>query len=199
MTNKKDVLIITPSVMVAKGIESILGDMGEFRVAGILPDLDRGNDLRLKNRDIDIVLLDPSVFGYDARGGGKSYFADFTDAPVLALVSAVSDEDILRSYDGCVTLFDAPNVIVRKLRAALETKQDSPKNEGNELSSREKEILICVAKGMLNKEIADLYNLSIYTVITHRKNITRKTGIKTVAGLTVYALLNNLIDINSVE
>ena len=68
-----------------------------------------------------------------------------------------------------------------------------------ELSSREKEILICVAKGMLNKEIADKLNLSIYTVITHRKNITRKIGIKTVAGLTVYALLNNLIDMNSVE
>ena len=52
---------------------------------------------------------------------------------------------------------------------------------------------------MLNKEIADLYSISIYTVITHRKNITRKTGIKTVAGLTVYALLNNLIDVNSFE
>ena len=50
-----------------------------------------------------------------------------------------------------------------------------------------------------NKEIADKYNLSIHTVITHRKNITRKTGIKTVAGLTVYALLNNLIDPNSIE
>ena len=71
--------------------------------------------------------------------------------------------------------------------------------EGEELSAREKEILVSVAKGMLNKEIADQYNISIYTVITHRKNITRKTGIKTVAGLTVYALLNNLIDMNSVE
>jgi len=59
--------------------------------------------------------------------------------------------------------------------------------------------LVCVAKGMLNKEIADFYNISIHTVITHRKNITRKTGIKTVAGLTVYALLNNLIDPSSVE
>ncbi len=71
--------------------------------------------------------------------------------------------------------------------------------EGEELSTREKEILVSVARGMLNKEIADQYNISIYTVITHRKNITRKTGIKTVAGLTVYALLNNLIDINTVE
>ncbi len=52
---------------------------------------------------------------------------------------------------------------------------------------------------MLNKEIADRYNISIYTVISHRKNITRKTGIKTVAGLTVYALLNNLIDMHSIE
>ena len=52
---------------------------------------------------------------------------------------------------------------------------------------------------MLNKEIADQYNISIHTVISHRKNITRKIGIKTVAGLTVYALLNGLIDINTVE
>lgn len=68
-----------------------------------------------------------------------------------------------------------------------------------ELSDREKEILVGVAKGLLNKEIADQYNISINTVITHRKNITRKTGIKTVSGLTVYAILNNLIDINSIE
>lgn len=64
----------------------------------------------------------------------------------------------------------------------------------DELSAREKEILVSVAMGKLNKEIADEYDISIHTVITHRKNITRKTGIKTVAGLTVYAILNGLID-----
>ena len=68
-----------------------------------------------------------------------------------------------------------------------------------ELSDREKEILVSVARGLLNKEIADRHNISINTVITHRKNITRKIGIKTVAGLTAYAILNNLIDINSIE
>lgn len=73
------------------------------------------------------------------------------------------------------------------------------KSADDVLSDREKEILVCVAKGMLNKEIADQFSLSIYTVITHRKNISRKTGIKTVAGLTVYALLNGLIDINTIE
>ena len=84
-------------------------------------------------------------------------------------------------------------------RSLLESRRESDPATEDPLSAREKEILVCVAKGMLNKEIADQLNLSIYTVITHRKNITRKTGIKTVAGLTVYALLNNLIDMNSVE
>lgn len=72
-------------------------------------------------------------------------------------------------------------------------------SESNELSEREKQILVSVAKGLINKEIADLHHISINTVITHRRNITRKTGIKTVPGLTVYAILNDLIDINSIE
>ena len=81
----------------------------------------------------------------------------------------------------------------------MSSREESVDSEGYDLSVREKEILVCVAKGMLNKEIADFYNISIHTVITHRKNITRKTGIKTVAGLTVYALLNNLIDPASID
>ena len=82
---------------------------------------------------------------------------------------------------------------------AVRSKEKKEPSEREELSEREKEILVSVAKGMLNKEIADQYNISIHTVISHRKNITRKIGIKTVAGLTVYALLNGLIDINTVE
>ena len=78
-------------------------------------------------------------------------------------------------------------------------KHRAEEEERGTLSDREKEILVGVAKGLLNKEIADQNNISVYTVITHRKNITRKTGIKSVAGLTVYALLNGLIDISSIE
>ena len=77
--------------------------------------------------------------------------------------------------------------------------QEKGKEERDELSDREIEILVSVAQGLLNKEIADRHNISINTVITHRKNITRKTGIKTVAGLTVYAILNGYVDINSVK
>lgn len=94
-----------------------------------------------------------------------------------------------------VRLMENPHSSTAKPSSEKTGEQDG----GDELSDREKEILVSVARGMLNKEIADKHGISINTVITHRKNITRKTGIKTVAGLTVYAILNNLIDINTVE
>ena len=67
------------------------------------------------------------------------------------------------------------------------------------LSDREKDIIKCVAKGMSNKEIADKLFLSIHTVTTHRRNITAKLQIHSPAGLTIYAIINNLIDIAEVN
>ncbi len=61
-----------------------------------------------------------------------------------------------------------------------------------ELSAREKEVLRLLVAGKINKEIADELCISINTVITHRKNITSKTGIKSVSGLSLYALMNGL-------
>ena len=86
-------------------------------------------------------------------------------------------------------------------RPALRYEDDSEAGEddGEVLSEREKEVLVLVAKGLLNKEIADKLNISVNTVITHRKNITRKTGIKTAPGLTVYAILGGLVDISDLE
>lgn len=185
--------------MVARGLESILNTVGEFRVNGILSDISGESVSRLKNTGAEIIVIDPVIFEYSSRANARSIVSQYSDAVIVGLRTVNMDDDSWKQYDETINIYDAPPVIVKKLRSAIETHQDAPKSDGNELSAREKEILICVAKGMLNKEIADYYNLSIYTVITHRKNITRKTGIKTVAGLTVYALLNNLIDYNSVE
>ena len=66
--------------------------------------------------------------------------------------------------------------------------------ESHDLSERERDVLVLVAKGYTNKEIATELFISPHTVISHRKNIVHKTGIRSVAGLTVYAVLNKLID-----
>lgn len=199
MKNLKKVLLIEPSRMIARGLEATLCDLGEFRVEGILTDLSRASEMRLRAVGADVIVVDPVVFDFASRSTIKARIAELTDAPVLALQTSPLDEEAIKQFDGVIGIYDDPVAIVRKLRDSIGNRQEQSDNEGQELSAREKEILICVAKGMLNKEIADECNLSIHTVITHRKNITRKTGIKTVAGLTVYALLNNLIDPGSVE
>lgn len=73
------------------------------------------------------------------------------------------------------------------------------KQERAELSNREKEILCCVAKGLTNKEIANELYLSVYTVTTHRRNICNKLQIHTSAGLTIYAIVNKLINLQDVK
>ena len=68
-----------------------------------------------------------------------------------------------------------------------------------QLSDREKEVIVALVQGMANKEIADHLCISVNTVITHRRNIARKLQIHSPAGLTIYAIVNNLVDISSVK
>lgn len=79
------------------------------------------------------------------------------------------------------------------------TKQSGKVQETEELSDRERDVLIQVVRGLSNKEIADVLCISMHTVITHRKHITRKLNIHSTAGLTIYAIVNKLIDLNSME
>lgn len=195
----KRILVIEPSVIIAEGIRSIINNLAEYSVCGIVQEMNRTAAGRLGEYDADLLVVDPASFDSQTRAGGREMLKEATGAPAIALLTSAMNAEGLAGYDGVISLTDKSDEIGQKLSAALRTDTPDRKGEGEELSAREKEILICVAKGMLNKEIADHFCISIYTVITHRKNITRKTGIKTVAGLTVYALLNNLIDMNSME
>ena len=67
------------------------------------------------------------------------------------------------------------------------------------LSDREKDVIIALVQGMSNKEIADHLCISTNTVITHRRNIARKLQIHSPAGLTIYAIVNGLVDISAVK
>ena len=70
----------------------------------------------------------------------------------------------------------------------------TPPTTGHELSAREIEVLVLITKGLINKEIADKLNIGLTTVITHRKNITEKLGIKSVSCLTIYAVMNGYVE-----
>ena len=78
--------------------------------------------------------------------------------------------------------------------------QPLQKNENDEaLSEREREIVICIARGMSNKDVADKLFISVNTVLTHRKNIFRKLDIHSISGLTIYAVVNGLITLDEIR
>lgn len=107
-------------------------------------------------------------------------------------------EDVPESgiiFSETIQMTDSDKMILRKLEkmAALVSLHTSGDPQNEDLSDREKDVLRLVALGMTNREIGEKLYISAHTVITHRKNITAKLGIKTIAGLTMYALINQLI------
>jgi DNA-binding CsgD family transcriptional regulator len=97
--------------------------------------------------------------------------------------------------DEVIFLNDAGTSVLKKLREVLgqDKNLQGRSSDTKLLTDRETDVLRCVALGMTNKEIAGRLFLSTHTVIAHRKNISAKLGIRTIAGFTVYALLNNII------
>ena len=110
---------------------------------------------------------------------------------LIALVSSFVDASLLTKYDESISI---------KIHGLLNLASGEEELDNQEtLSQREKEIVICVVKGMTNKEIAENLFLSIHTVITHRRNISKKLQIHSAAGLTIYAIVNKLVTLNDVK
>lgn len=107
---------------------------------------------------------------------------------------ATGDLESLR----CVNLYSDISLLKGIVDDFIKNEPESTAGE-NDLTQREKEILRLVAMGYSNKEIADSLFISIHTVITHRKNITGKLGIKSISGLTVYSIINRLIDPGQID
>lgn len=185
------VVLIEPSEIVATGIAEIINRNPEFSVIQTLSNPTYYN----ANNETDIIIINPAVIDYNERFDIRSYFGG-TSSALVALAHSNYEENVLRQYDDCIGIYDNSSRIIQKLKSAMEENAQNPKSDINELSTRERDILTAVAKGKTNKEIADEFNISIYTVISHRRNISQKLGINSIPGLTVYAIMNKLVDMS---
>lgn len=187
------IIMLEPSDLIVNGFQKILGDNSQFRVCGRCASIDELKELVNRYKP-SLLIANPVVLGAGASNILSSLLADSPETAVMALIYQYVEPSWLKPYAAVIDIHDSKVQIENKLKQVVNSREGSVDVQSYELTQREKEVLVYIAKGLMNKEIADKLNLSVHTVISHRKNITQKTDIKSIAGLTVYALLNNLID-----
>ena len=193
MKNNK-ILIVETSPLISSGLSSFFEGMNQFTVSAVVDNIEDLQD-KMVIHNPDILIINPIMIGYYALNNFfKNLSQNYPNIHCVALVTTYIDKNILRYFKEIIELSDNKQKVVNKLINLLNNNDETTSQENIELSNREIYVLVSVAKGMTNKEISDYLNISVHTVITHRKNIVKKTGIKSVAGLTVYALLNNLVE-----
>ena len=186
------VIICETSEVITIGLADIIDGMAQFDVVARLDNPEHLSE-KMVSTDANLLIINPSLLGFQNKSFLSQINKEHPQVAIVALVTTHLDHSMLTPYNGVIEISDTRSKIMSKMEEFVQC--DTTKNADDvELSKRETDVLVAVAKGMMNKEIADQMNISIHTVISHRKNITRKTGIKSVSGLTVYALLNNLID-----
>jgi DNA-binding NarL/FixJ family response regulator len=192
------IVIAEPSVIIRSGIIAVLKRLAILNINVLeIADLTRIN-VQLCKWKPDILIVDPSFLGLFSLQNIK-HETGCKGMKCIALQSAATDPSLLKAYDETISIYDTAEQIKEKL-TALCCPDDAPAETGKqELSIREKEIIVCVVKGMTNKQTAEYLCLSAHTVITHRRNIANKLQIHSPAGLTIYAIVNKLVELNDVK
>lgn len=192
------VVIVEPSIIISTGLKHLIELKKGFEVCAIIADYYHYME-KINHLLPDVIIINPSVVDVKKRQHLEEIFTEWKDTAFIALVYQYIEPEVVKQFHAVIDISDDGERIAQKLLHAIDAVNMPEVAEKNELSDREKEVLVALARGKINKEIAEIYHISVHTVITHRKNIIRKTGIKSISGLTVYAILNNLISINDVE
>ena len=186
------ILIVEPSDIIIEGLQSLLDETGDFNVLAPLHDAAILHE-RLVTQSPDLLLINPSMVLPQSQQQ-QAILRFRQSKPVVALLYQYMPPQVLQGYTAVLDICENRGRVASLLRECCDTRDDGGNEESYELSDRETEVLVLLAQGCSSKEIAEKLHISIHTVNTHRKNITHKTGIKSVAGLAVYAALHNLID-----
>jgi len=195
-----DFILIIDSYLIRKGMVSMVNRIQGIRV---LKEFGPGDPFLsyLQSHPVDYIIMSQSVF--------ESSHELFISKPELLEKTVLLQDSHKETavtklppheVQTIIRLMEDKEAIVNKIRNLLDhSKQSDPLSLSMELSPRETTIVRLVSMGLTNRQIAEKLFLSAHTVMTHRKNISSKLGIKSVSGLTVYAIVNNIITIEEVS
>ncbi|MXQ06962.1 response regulator [Alphaproteobacteria bacterium GH1-50] len=208
MSERVRVLIVDDHPMVAEGIEAILDTYDDLEVVGTLSN---GRDAvnRVDELCPDVVLLDLNMPGVTGLSATELILEKRPETRILILSMHDAAEYISTALSHGAMGYILKDVPTEEIKTAIDKVMNgeqylctgafsslNPKkiSDGREpLTSREQTILLELAQGKSNRDVADALEISVHTVETHRKNIKRKLGISSTAGLTRYALEHGVL------
>ena len=190
------IAVAESSVIVRSGLVSVLKRLPDMEVEVVEVTSKDGIRHCMEMHTPQILIVNPQLEGwFDVDAFRQCYKQD---VKLVSLLCSMVDSSQLKGYDERVTLFDDMASLEKKITELLNI-ADEEESDQDALSQREKEIVGCIVRGMTNKEIAEELFISVHTVMTHRKNITRKLQIHSAAGLTIYAIVNKLVELSEVK
>jgi DNA-binding CsgD family transcriptional regulator len=196
MSGSVKITLAEPSVIIRDGVLSILRRLNTLHAEVFeVSDMEQLRS-SLGWQKPDVLMVNPAFLcGLSLQQLKKD--AGNEQLRCIALQSALADNNTLKMYEEIISIYDSADQIKEKLTKIIHEPEEDRRHES--LSVREKEVIVCVIKGMTNKQIADALSLSAHTVITHRRNISAKLQIHSTAGLTIYAIVNKLVELSEVK
>ncbi len=196
--NRIHIAVLEPYAIVYEGISNILLSL-EPRF--IIFQFENCDDLfsAISQKSFDLVLMNPSMV-QNRMKEIQAVRKNCKNTRWVSLVYAFYEEEFLAQFDARINISDPAPVIHERMNHLLSSRIEKkffPPQE--HLTERETDVLIQLVHGLSNKEIADKLNISIHTVVSHRKNISQKTGIKSQSGLTIFAISNKIVSLSSLS
>lgn len=194
--NPLHIAILEPSIIISEGITNILLKLGPKYALYHVESIEELCSSTHKDW-YNVIIINPLL----VQGNQKVFNSArklLNKATWVGLVYSYFDKEILSLFDEHIQINDSKDIIKGTIERVYNHSGESiniPQKE--QLSDREIDVLKLLVNGLSNKEIADKLNISIHTVISHRKNIGQKTSIKSQAGLTIFAISNKIISIDS--
>ena len=201
------IAIAETSVIIRRGLCSTLESLASLRAHIVEVTSMEGLNECMEAHSPDILIVNPEFCGKFALQQMKLAYPDVAYVALVSSPAGAQQGDshgdlqlMCNGYDAQISVFagiEEVEEVMKKLSGPVY--EEDVEKEESALSQREREIVVGVVRGLTNKEIADELCISVHTVITHRKNISRKLQIHSVAGLTIYAIANKLIELKDLN
>jgi DNA-binding CsgD family transcriptional regulator len=190
---RKNIVVLEPSKIIYEGLYIAISKAELDYSFFYIDDLNEIESFLLR-REISVVLINPVIIQNRVNEFVKIK-KQYPEIQWIGIIYSFFDNSTLKLFDNTFQITEDVSIIIRKINKICNNKTSYiPKDE--HLSKRETGVLKWLAKGLSNKEIADKLNISIHTVNTHRKNIMDKTGIRSIAGLTIYAASKGIVSLD---